>query len=165
MKKLLILLIAAGCFQTVYCQSSSNENETMFAAMDKAFNDHNMKEYFSYFADDCVFWNSVDYKVIIKSKQAMESQYNGWFYLIPDMKASVIRRYSMDNIVVEEFEFGGTIKVVPPGFPETIKDKSFSTRACSVSTLENGKIKSVNMYYDYISMLNQLGWTNIVPGH
>jgi hypothetical protein len=138
---------------------------TLVAAADKAFNDHNIKEYVSYFSDDASIYSTVDYKEPVKGKQAIEQLVSGWFAITPDIKSKTYHIYISGDTVIEEFEFGGTVGVILPGYPENLKNKSYNVKACSVSTIENGKIKTMNLYYDYLSILNQLGWTNIVPGH
>ena len=163
MKKIFIALLVYITTTSAFSQTS--DISEIVAAATKAFNDHNIKEYMSYFSDDAELFNTVDYKTPVKGKQAVEQLVAGWFMLIPDVNTKVNHTYIHGNTVIEEFEFGGTVKVILPGYPENLKDKSFTVKACTVTTLENGKIKTMNMYYDYLSLLNQLGWTNIVPGH
>jgi steroid delta-isomerase-like uncharacterized protein len=165
MKKMFFLLVTLACFNAAFSQTSSSNIETLVAAADKAFNEHNVQEYVSYFADDAIFYNVVDYKQPITGKQAIEQLVNGWFALIPDVTTKINQTYINGNTVIEEFEFGGTVKAVLPGYPADIKDKTFNVKACTVTTIENGEVKTMNMYYDYLSILNQLGWTGIVPGH
>jgi len=164
MKKLiapLLLLIS----NLVFAQAAVEPTMSMIDSINVAFNNHDLQTYLSYFSDDAVFYNSADDKVITKGKKAIENLYNTGFYLIPDFRVTVSNTYVSGNTVVEEFMFSGTVNVVPPGYPESIKGKTFNTKACSVATFENGKIQSIKTYYDYLTMLNQLGWVNIVPGH
>jgi len=165
MKKFCILLFSFAFFTSVYSQTSLTETETLINAVNKAFNEHNIKEYVSYFSDDAVFYNTPDYKDSVNNKQAFEQLVTSWFFLIPDLTTKVNHTYISGNTIVEEFDLSGTVKALLPGYPANLKDKSFNVKACSVGTIENGKIKSLYMYWDYLSMLNQLGWTNIVPGH
>jgi len=165
MKKFYMLLFTLLPFISVYSQPASAETDTLINVVNKAFNEHNVKEYVSYFSDDAVFYNTPDYKDSVKNKQAFEQLVIGWFTLVPDMKTKVNHTYISGNTVIEEFDLSGTVKALLPGYPANLKDKSFNVKACSVATIENGKIKTLNMYWDYLSMLNQLGWTNIVPGH
>ena len=165
MKKFYMLLFTLLPFISVYSQPASAETETFINAVNKAFNEHNIKEYVSYFSDDAVLYSTVDYKDPVNGKQAIEQLVTGWFSLIPDLTTTVKDTYTSGNTVIEEFNFSGTIRGTVPGYPENLKDKSFDLKACSVATIEKGKIKTLNMYWDYLSMLNQLGWTNIVPGH
>jgi len=143
----------------------SSAQTSIIIAATKAFNDHDIKKYISYFSDDAELYNTADYKEPAKGIQAIEQLIAGWFMLIPDVTTKVIRTYTYENIVIEEFEFSGTVKALLPGYPENLKDKSFNVKACSVTTLQDEKIKTINMYWDYLSLLNQLGWKNIVPGH
>jgi steroid delta-isomerase-like uncharacterized protein len=165
MKKMFFLFITLACFDAAFSQTSSSDIETLVAAADKAFNEHNIQEYVSYFADDAEMYSTVDYKEPVKGKEAIEQLVTGWFTLIPDMATKENHTYVNGNTVIEEFEFGGTIKALLPGYPPDLKDKTFNVKACTVTTIENGKVKTMNMYWDYLSLLNQLGWTNIVPGH
>src|SRR6266487_1869873 len=105
MKKFCTLLFALTSFSAVFSQSSSNETETIIAAAGKAFNEHNIKEYISYFSDDAVLYNTVDYKDSAKGKQAIEQLVTGWFTLTPDLNSKVYHTYTNDNTVIEEFEF------------------------------------------------------------
>lgn len=164
MKKIFIALFVCTCFTFILLQTVSAQTEIIDAA-NKAFNDHNVQDYVALFSDDAQYFSNVDYKETVKGKDALTQLVTGWFTIIPDISARISHSYISGNTVIEEFEFSGTIKALLPGYPESLKDKSFNVKACSVSTLENGKVKTMNMYWDYLSMLNQLGWTNIVPGH
>lgn len=164
MKKIILPLLIVSC-NIAFAQNASTPALSVIDSINNAFNAHDIKTYVSYFADDAVFYNVADYKVETKGKRAIENLYNGWFYLIPDFSTKVNNRYINGNTVIEEFEMSGTVKALLPGYSENLKDKTFNVKVCSVSVFENDKVKSLTIYYDYLSMLNQLGWTNIVPGH
>jgi hypothetical protein len=51
MKKMFFLLVTLACFNAAFSQTSSNDIEALITTFDKAFNDHNVKEYVSYFAE------------------------------------------------------------------------------------------------------------------
>ena len=123
----------------------------------EAFNAHDIDAFSAVLTDDAVF--RAPGGVSGAGKQACAEHYAGWFTAFPDAHAVVHALHVSGDVAVEEGTFTGTHQGalhtpagdIPPTGRRVIADY------VQVHHFRDGLIASVNLMYDRLELLEQLG--------
>jgi steroid delta-isomerase-like uncharacterized protein len=127
-----------------------------------AWNAHDVETILSMHTDDSVFENHVTGDVNV-GKEAIGRAIGGIFSVFPDLSFEGRRQYVRENLVVQEWTARGThlgkmtragIEVEPTGRP-------VEYRGMDVIPIREGLVARKDVYSDSITLLRQLGLTNI----
>ena len=127
-----------------------------------AWNDHDIDGIVQMHADDSVFENHTtgDLKV---GREAIGNAIRGIFTGFPDLNFETRRQYLRDDLVVQEWTARGThlgkmnragLEVEPTGL-------GVEYRGMDVIPIENGLVARKDVYSDGVTLLRQLGLTQI----
>ena len=84
----------------------------------------------------------------------------GWRGAFSNAKGTLVSRIEVGSQVIEEVVWSGTHDgdlMTPDGGVIPPTHKSMETPACMINTFKDGKLVSVNHYFDMMSMMAQLG--------
>ena len=124
-----------------------------------AQNRHDIARLGELVADDVAYWDP-GLPAPITGRTAVENYFREGWKSFPDANVKVLNRIESGDQVVDEMEWSGTHKGainVPgqPSIPPT--GKRVWGKAVAVARTNAGKITSINVYYDNLSMMAQLG--------
>jgi steroid delta-isomerase-like uncharacterized protein len=111
------------------------------------------------FFDSAGSFNAMDTMSVIQGPDKIQELISGWITAFPDMKLQIKNIFgSGDQVLCEGIVTGthkGTLSGPQGEIPAT--GKSIQVPFCDVLKLKNGKINSVNCYFESATMLQQLG--------
>ena len=95
----------------------------------------------------------------IRGADRILQAYQAWKQALPDSKGTVTNSFARGNSVVLEITWKGThtgtlegpAGSIPPSY------KRFSVPAAQVVSVAGGKIKQVRHYFDFLTLLQQIG--------
>jgi steroid delta-isomerase-like uncharacterized protein len=157
------LAILAGCASTMAQNTGSNADALVKAALaiHKGFNSHDPNQVAAAFTPDGSIISPVRNMQPITGTKAITDYVTGTFTYYPDFNVEVLRAHAInDKTVVEEWIIKGTWKQPFPAGPLAGKPatgKSFAVPGVSIVEIENGKVKTENVYFDRSSLLAQIG--------
>jgi steroid delta-isomerase-like uncharacterized protein len=96
----------------------------------------------------------------LKGKEAIGEYWRQMRESFPDAKVTVHRMVVEGDTVVSEYTFTGTNTGplrLPTGETIPATNKSTTTSALDIGTIENGKVKSLHQYWDTVPGMVQLG--------
>ena len=117
-----------------------------------AWNSHDTEKIVSFYTDDIVYENL---GIVYRGKEAIRAVDNYLFGAFPDVNCEVKSSFICGDWSASEWVMSGTHKGDIPGLPAT--GKRFSIRGASVAELKEGKIKRISHYYNWMTLLEQLG--------
>ncbi len=133
---------------------------TMVAdAFNTAQNRHDVPKLLELVADNVSYWDP-SLPAPITGRVAFENYWRESFKTFPDSTVKVLSRITSEDQVVDEVEWSGTNKgpINIPGAPAIpATGKHVSGKAVAVARTKDGKVTSLNVYYDNLSMMAQLG--------
>ena len=127
-----------------------------------AWGDHDVDAIVSMHTDDSVFENHTTGDVNI-GKEAIGRAISSIFSVFPDLSFETRRQYIREDLVVQEWTARGThegtmtrsgIEVEPTG-------RKVEYRGLDVIPIENGLVARKDVYSDGVTLLRQLGLTEI----
>jgi steroid delta-isomerase-like uncharacterized protein len=119
-----------------------------------AWNSHDTEKIVSFYTDDIVY-EDLGAGQIYRGKEALRGVDTYLFGAFPDLNFEVKSSFISGDWSASEWVMSGTHKGDIPGLPAT--GKRFSIRGASVAELKEGKIKRISHYYNWITLLQQLG--------
>jgi steroid delta-isomerase-like uncharacterized protein len=120
-----------------------------------AWNSHDINTILSFFTDDGIY-EDVAHGIVNQGKKEITGYLNTSFNDFPDLKIEVKTVFGTGVWTVFEIVTSGThAHSSRPEVPAT--GKTFSVRAVSIFQLRNGKISRQSEYYNYATLLQQVG--------
>jgi len=122
----------------------------------EAFNSHNESAIRAFYADN-VKLGAPGFKV--EGPEAATKHAMGWLNGFPDGRMTVENTIACDSWIVQEVVMEGTNTGVLEGPAGSIQPtvKHRTLKGASIVRYQDGLIVSVNLYYDQLEMLTQLG--------
>jgi steroid delta-isomerase-like uncharacterized protein len=127
-----------------------------------AWNDHDVETIVATHTDDSVFENHTTGDVNV-GKDAIGTAISGIFTVFPDLEFETRRQYVRDGLVVQEWTARGTHlgKMTRAGLEVEPTGKHVEYRGMDVIPIEDGKVARKDVYSDGVTLLRQLGLTEI----
>ena len=141
---------------------NGDELQAFIDRYNNAWNRHDVDAIVSMHTDDSVFENHVTGDVNV-GREAIGRAITGIFSVFPDLEFEGRRQYIRDDLVVQEWTARGThlgkmtrasIEVEPTGRP-------VEYRGMDVIPIRDGLVARKDVYSDSITLLRQLGLTQI----
>jgi steroid delta-isomerase-like uncharacterized protein len=115
----------------------------------------NMDLLLSQFTDD-VIYEDAPLGLVLHGKEELRGFAQGFFKAFPDLKAVITSTVVSGNRAASDWRFMGTHTGDMPGMPAS--NKRMDVRGASLYQFEGGKIKRKIDYYDWATVLKQLGF-------
>jgi len=147
------LLMIFGVSVTVTAQSAASDKkvvEQLFAA----WNSRDADKFAAQFTDDALY-EDVAAAHVTRGRDGVRKWAAGAFRDIENFKIKVVSTFVHDGHAAAEWVWSGR----DSGLFKT--GKEFSVRGVSVIEIRNGKISSYREYYDFLTVMKQLG---LLPG-
>jgi steroid delta-isomerase-like uncharacterized protein len=127
-----------------------------------AWNDHDVEAIVDMHTTDSVFENHTTGDVNV-GRDAICSAIRGIFTVFPDLRFETRRAYIRDNLVVQEWTARGTHlgKMNRAGLEVEPTGKTVEYRGLDVIPIEDGLVARKDVYSDGVTLLRQLGLTEI----
>ena len=125
-----------------------------------AWNEHDVEKAASFFTDDLVY-EDVPMAAVQRNKKEFKDSWNTFFTKCPDFKLEFKASFATDAWAGSEWVMSGTHAGDWPGMPAT--GKKFSVRGASICELRGGKLRRESLYWDMVSLLQQLGFMPQMP--
>ena len=125
----------------------------------EASNRHDVAKMSEMLADNVSYWEA-NLPAPIKGRDAVAMHFRDNWKVFPDSNIKMLNRVESGDWVVDEVEWTGTQKGpinVPGQPPIPATNKRAMGKAVSVAKVTGGKIESLNIYYDNMAFLAQLG--------
>ncbi|HEV3480576.1 MAG TPA: ester cyclase [Gaiellaceae bacterium] len=127
-----------------------------------AWNDHDVDAIIEMHTDESVFENHTTGDVNV-GKDEIASAIRGIFTVFPDLAFETRRQYIRDGLVVQEWTARGTHlgKMSRAGLEVEPTGRSVEYRGMDVIPISDGKVARKDVYSDGVTLLRQLGLTQI----
>ena len=125
----------------------------------EAVNAHNVAKIGEKMAEDVTYWEA-NMSQPIKGRKAVENHYRGNFTSFPDASIKFTTTVEGGDRIASEGMWTATNKgplTIPGQPPIPATGKRAEGKFASVARVEKGKIKELNLYYDNLQFLAQLG--------
>ena len=128
----------------------------------KALNAHDVAKLGDTLAEDVAYWEA-NLPSPIMGRRAVENHFRENWKSFPDATIRVTNRIVGEDSVVDEVMWSATHKgpINAPGMTIPATGKKVQGLAVGVAKVEKGKIARLNIYYDNMAYLAQLG---VMPG-
>jgi steroid delta-isomerase-like uncharacterized protein len=127
-----------------------------------AWNDHDVAAIVSMHTDDSVFENHTTGDVNI-GKDAIAKAITGIFGVFPDLSFEARSQYLRDDLVVQEWTARGTHEgpMTRSGMTIEPTGRAVEYRGMDIIPIRNGLVARKDVYSDGVTLLRQLGLTEI----
>jgi steroid delta-isomerase-like uncharacterized protein len=127
-----------------------------------AWNDHDVEAIVAMHTDDSVFENHTTGDVNV-GREAIGSAVGGIFTVFPDLTFETRRQYLRDDLVVQEWTARGTHlgKMTRAGLEVEPTGRQVEYRGMDVIPISDGRVARKDVYSDGVTLLRQLGLTEI----
>jgi len=138
------------------------ELEEFIDRYNAAWNDHDVDAIVSMHTDDSVFENHTTGDVNI-GKVAIARAITGIFSVFPDLSFEARSQYIRDDLVVQEWTARGTHQGAMSRSGMTIEPtgRAVEYRGMDIIPIRNGLVARKDVYSDGVTLLRQLGLTEI----
>lgn len=128
----------------------------------KALNAHDAAKVGEQLSENVTYWEA-NLPAPITGRKAVESHFRENWKGFPDAAVQVTNRIASGDWVVDEVTWSGTHKgpISAPGQTIPATGKRVQGLAVGIAKVEKGKISRMNIYYDNMAYLAQLG---LLPG-
>ena len=128
----------------------------------EAWADHDVDAIVELHTEDSVFENHTTGDVSV-GKDAIGNAIRGIFTVFPDLTFETRRQYIRDDLVVQEWTARGTHlgKMTRAGLEVEPTGKAVEYRGMDVIPIDGGKVARKDVYSDGVTLLRQLGLTEI----
>jgi steroid delta-isomerase-like uncharacterized protein len=109
----------------------------------------------TFYTDDCIKEDIAIGKAT-RGKEEMKALISGAFTAMPDMNIELVTIFNSGNWAATEWTMSGSYSNNFPGMPPAT-GKKFSVRGASIMELRNGEISRISDYWNYASLLEQVG--------
>ncbi|HAR43360.1 MAG TPA: hypothetical protein DCS07_12145 [Bdellovibrionales bacterium] len=137
---------------------TTNDNITIVRKLYDCINEHDL-ECTLPLAHEKVEWCDMSTGIRLRGKDGFKQSNQNWLSAFPDVKIVITNIFATDEFVVAEYlakgTHSGTLKTSVGQFESTRRQMEMNF--CDVIHLENGKITSGHSYYDFMTLLNQIG--------
>ena len=127
-----------------------------------AWNDHDVDSIVAMHTDESVFENHTTGDLNV-GREAIGNAIRGIFTVFPDLTFETRRQYIRDDLVIQEWTAHGTHlgKMTRSGMEVEPTGKTVEYRGMDVIPIEAGKVARKDVYSDGVTLLRQLGLTEI----
>jgi steroid delta-isomerase-like uncharacterized protein len=127
-----------------------------------AWNDHDVEAIVAMHTDDSVFENHTTGDVNV-GKDEIGQAISGVFTVFPDLQFETRRQYLRDDLIVQEWTARGTHlgKMTRAGLEVEPTGQRVEYRGMDVIPIADGKVARKDVYSDGVTLLRQLGLTEI----
>jgi steroid delta-isomerase-like uncharacterized protein len=127
-----------------------------------AWNGHDVDAIVDLHTENSVFENHTTGDVNV-GKEAIGNAIRGIFTVFPDLMFETRRQYIRDDLVVQEWTARGTHlgKMMRAGLEVEPTGRTVEYRGMDVIPIEDGKVARKDVYSDGVTLLRQLGLTEI----
>jgi steroid delta-isomerase-like uncharacterized protein len=128
----------------------------------RAWNEHDVEAIVDMHTTDSVFENHTTGDTNV-GREAIGSAIRGIFTVFPDLRFETRRAYIRDDLVVQEWTARGTHlgKMNRAGLEVEPTGKTVEYRGLDVIPIEDGLVARKDVYSDGVTLLRQLGLTEI----
>ena len=128
----------------------------------EAWADHDVDAIVELHTEDSVFENHTTGDANV-GKDAIGNAIRGIFTVFPDLTFETRRQYIRDDLVVQEWTARGTHlgKMTRAGLEVEPTGKAVEYRGMDVIPIDGGKVARKDVYSDGVTLLRQLGLTEI----
>jgi steroid delta-isomerase-like uncharacterized protein len=128
----------------------------------RAWNDHDVDAILEMHTEDSVFENHTTGDMNV-GRDAIGNAIRGIFTVFPDLRFETRRAYIRDDLVVQEWTARGTHlgKMNRSGLEVEPTGRTVEYRGMDVIPIENGLVARKDVYSDGVTLLRQLGLTEI----
>jgi steroid delta-isomerase-like uncharacterized protein len=127
-----------------------------------AWADHDVDAIVALHTENSVFENHTTGDVNV-GKDAIGNAIRGIFTVFPDLTFETRRQYIRDDLVIQEWTARGTHlgKMMRAGLEVEPTGRTVEYRGMDVIPIEDGKVARKDVYSDGVTLLRQLGLTEI----
>lgn len=128
----------------------------------QAWNEHDVDTILALHTEDSVFENHTTGDLNV-GKEAIGNAIRGIFTVFPDLTFETRRQYIRNNLVVQEWTARGTHlgKMTRAGLDVEPTGMTVEYRGMDVIPIADGKVARKDVYSDGVTLLRQLGLTEI----
>jgi steroid delta-isomerase-like uncharacterized protein len=147
---------------TLAAALNGTELQQFIDRYNQAWNDHDVDSIVEMHTDDSVFENHTTGDVNV-GRDAIGTAIRGIFTVFPDLRFETRRAYLREDLVVQEWTAHGTHlgKMNRAGLEVEPTGKKVEYRGMDVIPIENGRVARKDVYSDGVTLLRQLGLTEI----
>lgn len=145
---------------------SAQTNQTLCRTVVDAFNTRKYSDAAKYVTDNFV-WRTVATGETFKGPDGMRKYFDGWVKAFNDAKVEIKQIIATDKNVVLEYVGSGTHTgplETPAGTIPPTNNKA-QIPCVDICTIENGKLATIDSYFDVATMMHQLGLTEPAGAH
>ncbi len=138
---------------------SVEENLKVADAVTKALNDHDLDRFESYHLNS-VIQRDPQHPEPMKGSKAIRASVEPFLKAFPDIRLVTERQFGAGDWITQLSHIRGTHTApleVPGGPPIPATNKSVQIPVALVARLEGGKFAEINVYFDQMGMMAQLG--------
>ena len=141
---------------------NGDELQAFIDRYNAAWNDHDVEAIVSMHTEDSVFENHTTGDVNV-GKDAIANAITGIFGVFPDLSFEARSQYIRDDLVVQEWTARGTHEGPMNRSGMTIEPtgKKVDYRGMDIIPIEDGLVARKDVYSDGVTLLRQLGLTEI----
>lgn len=143
--------------------SHTGKTSTVVDAFLNAVNAHDVNRLGDTLSDDVLYWEA-NLTAPINGREAVKNHFRENWKSFPDSHITVVRRIESGDWIADETEWSGTHKGpigVPGQSPILPTGKRVQGKAVGIGQVHEGKIRRLNIYYDNMGYMAQLG---LIPG-
>lgn len=137
---------------------SAQDNIRIANKMYENFNKRNIEDSYKYVSDN-VTLNNIPFGTSLKGREGLKQALGMWSNTFSDAKVNIKNMIASDDYVVTEFTGTGThdgVLETPDGRINPSHNK-VNIPFVEVVQFKNGKVVSSNLYYDTVTIMQQLG--------
>ena len=126
-----------------------------------AFNEKDWEQWLDVSAEDCVYDEIATHSKLTGRDNVLVAM-KAWANAFPNVQGAIDHLSTDGNKTTTQLTWKGkhTGPLHTPAGEIPPTGKEIEIRACQVTEIEDGKVKTMENYFDMMTMMNQLGLTN-----